>query len=40
MDDYPLYDDPDTFYDGVNPDQWTEVSKPISSVWTKVTKPT
>ena len=34
------YDDADIYYDGVNPNQWTDVVKPVSSVWTKVSKPT
>lgn len=34
------YDDADIYYDGVNPSQWTGVSKPTSSVWTKIAKPT
>lgn len=33
------YDDPNVFYYGVNVNQWTDVSKPTSSVWTKVNKP-
>ena len=34
------YDDPNVFYDGVNQSQWTNISKPTSSVWTYVAKPT
>lgn len=34
------YDDSNSYYDGVNPNQWTDVSKPVSSVWSKVNKPT
>lgn len=34
-----MYDDPDVFYDGVNGTQWTNLAKPVSSTWTKVTKP-
>lgn len=34
------YDDSNTFYDGVVPNQWTAVAKPVSSAWTKVPKPT
>lgn len=34
------YDDANTFYDGVNTTQWTNVTKPTSSLWTKVDKPT
>lgn len=33
------YDSASTFYDGVNPNFYTNVSKPTSSVWTLVTKP-
>lgn len=34
------YDSATTYYDGVNPSQWTDVSKPTSSTWTKIPKPT
>lgn len=34
------YDSSSMFYDGVNNSAWTNLSKPISSVWTKVVKPT
>lgn len=34
------YDSATTFYDGVNPTQWTTVVKPTTSAWTKVAKPT
>lgn len=34
-----MYDDSNVFYDSIDPNQWTDVSKPTSSVWTKVTKP-
>lgn len=34
------YDSATTFYDGANPNMWTDVAKPISSLWTKVSKPT
>ena len=34
------YDDADIFYDGENPNQYTKVAKPTSSVWTKISKPT
>ena len=26
-----LYDDPDVFFDGVNPNMWTEVAKPVNT---------
>ena len=35
-----FYDDVDVFYDGVNPNQWTDVSKPVTPAWTNVAKPT
>lgn len=34
-----IYDDADVFYDGVNQGAYTKVSKPVSSVWTKIAKP-
>ena len=34
------YDDADIFYDGVNEAAWTNIAKPVSSVWTKILKPT
>ena len=33
------YDDAGAFYDGINPNQWSDVSKPVSSAWTMVSKP-
>jgi len=33
------YDDANTFYDGTNPNQWSTLAKPVSSTWTKVSKP-
>ena len=33
------YDDSSMFYDGLNPNAWTGITKPTSSVWTKVAKP-
>lgn len=33
------YDDIDVFYDGINPTQWTDESKP-TTVWNNVVKPT
>lgn len=34
------YDSTTTYYDGVNPNQWTGVAKPTTPSWTNVTKPT
>lgn len=34
------YDDSGTFYDGINPNQWTDVSKPATNAWQNVAKPT
>lgn len=34
------YDSATTFYDGVNPSQWTDIAKPVGPSWTKVAKPT
>lgn len=34
------YDDSSTFYDGVNPSQWTDVNKPTTPTWNNVAKPT
>ncbi len=33
------YDDVNTFYDGVNPAQWTDVAKPSTNAWVNVNKP-
>lgn len=33
------YDDANTFYDGVNPNQWTNITKPTTPMWTKIPKP-
>jgi len=33
------YDSATTYYDGINPNSWTNVAKPVSSTWTKVAKP-
>lgn len=35
-----MYDDPNVFYDGVNPNQYTNVAKPTTNNWTNVAKPT
>lgn len=34
------YDESTVFYDGLNPNQWTDVAKPVTPVWTDVAKPT
>lgn len=34
------YDESSVFYDGVNPNMWTDVSKPSVIGWTNVAKPT
>ena len=34
------YDSAFTYYDGVNPNQYTNVSKPVSSNYTYISKPT
>lgn len=34
------YDDANTFYDGINMSQWSNVTKPGASSWTNVAKPT
>ena len=33
------YDDANVFYDGVNPNQWSDVSKPGAQSWTNIAKP-
>ena len=33
------YDDANTFYDGINPNQWTDVLKPTTPTWTNIAKP-
>lgn len=35
-----MYDDPNTFYDGVNNSAWAKITKPSASSWTKIVKPT
>lgn len=34
------YDDASTFYDGINPSQWSDVNKPSTNAWVTVAKPT
>ncbi len=34
-----MYDDPNVFYDGVNPLQWSNVAKPTTNNWQNVPKP-
>lgn len=34
------YDSATTYYDGINPNQWSDVTKPTTSAWTNVSKPT
>lgn len=34
------YDSATTFYDGTNPNQWTDVAKPSTNAWISVNKPT
>jgi hypothetical protein len=33
------YDDANTFYDGVNQSEWTNLSKPNNNSWHKIAKP-
>jgi len=33
------YDDANTYYDGVNPNQYTMVAKPTTPTWNNVAKP-
>lgn len=33
------YDSASTYYDGINPNLWSEVNKPVSSAWTNISKP-
>lgn len=35
-----MYDDPNVFYDGTNPMMYTNVAKPIGTVYTDIAKPT
>jgi len=34
-----LYDSADTYYDGINPNQWSNTSRPITNAWVNVNKP-
>lgn len=34
-----MYDQSDTYYDGINPAQWTGVVKPTTPAWTNIPKP-
>lgn len=34
------YDSATTYYDGVNPNQYTNVAKPVTPSWTNINKPT
>lgn len=34
------YDDPTSFYDGIESGVWTNIAKPTGSVYSYVTKPT
>lgn len=33
------YDSATTYYDGVNPNQWSEVAKPNTNNWQNIAKP-
>ena len=33
------YDSALTYYDGVNPNEWTDVAKPVTNSWIPVAKP-
>lgn len=33
------YDDPNTYYDGTNPNQYTSVAKPSGTAYTIIAKP-
>lgn len=33
------YDSANTYYDGINPNQWNDVSKPVTNNWQNVAKP-
>lgn len=34
-----IYDDPNVFYDGYNPNTWTDLNKPNTSSWVDIAKP-
>lgn len=34
------YDDPNTYYDGINPSLYTNVAKPVATSYTNIPKPT
>ena len=34
-----IYDDPNTFYDGINENAYVSIAKPTSSVYTFIAKP-
>lgn len=33
------YDDANTYYDGLNPNMWTDIAKPSVFSWVNVAKP-
>ncbi len=35
-----IYDSSTTYYDGTNPNQYTNVAKPTTPTWTNINKPT